>query len=116
MLPLIACLTVALPLAWFASEFQDRRWIRLVAGLATISASYLVATGVGALEHLNANAWYGSASKMLVDATVEELERGETERLLAELKTLQEQFQPTYENRARYDELVETFVSRLRSK
>ena len=116
MLPLIVCLTVASLLAWFASEFQDRRWIRLVAGLAALSMSFLIATGVGALEHLTANAWYGEASKRLVDTTVEELERGETERLLAELKILQQQFQPTYENRARYDELVETFVSRVRSE
>lgn len=113
MLPLIIFLTVALPLAWLASEFQDRRWVRIAIGIAALSMSFLVAAGVGSLEHLNANAWYGSASKNLIDTTVEEIECGDTQRLLEELKILQEQFHPTYENRAHYDELIEEFMSRL---
>lgn len=113
MLPLILLLTITLPIAWLASEFQDRRWLRIAAGIAALSMSFSVATGVGSLAHLNANAWYGGASKNLIDTTVEEMERGDTERLLKELKILQEQFQPTYENRARYDELIEEFMSRL---
>jgi len=113
MLPLILSLTIALPLAWLFSEFQARRWVRIVAGVAALSMSFLVAAGVGSLEHFNANAWYGGASKNLIDTTIEEIERGETERLLKELKILQEEFQPTYENRARYDKLIEKFMSRL---
>ncbi len=113
MLPLILLLTIVLPIAWLASEFQDRRWIRVAAGCAALATSSLVAVGVGSLEHLNANAWYGGASKNLIDTTIEEIELGETERLLKELKILQEQFQPTYENRARYDKLIEEFMLRL---
>jgi hypothetical protein len=48
----------------------------------------------------------------VIDTTVSELERGDTQRLLRELKTLQEQFQPTYENRASYDQLVDDVVAR----
>ena len=113
MLPLIILLTIALPIAWIVSEFQDRRWIRITTGCAALAVSFLVAAGVGSLEHLNANAWYGGASKNLIDTTVEEIERGDTEQLLRELKILQDQFQPTYENRARYDKLIEEFMSRL---
>jgi hypothetical protein len=112
-LPLILLLTIVLPIAWFASEFQDRRWIRISAGIVALTMSFLVAAGVGSLQHLNANAWYGGASKNLIDTTIEEIERGDTERLLKELKILQKQFQPTYENRARYDKLIEEFMSRL---
>lgn len=75
--------------------------------------NFFVAVGVGSLERLNANAWYGNASKNLIDTTIEEMERGDTDRLLKELKILQKQFQPTYENRARYDKLIEEFISRL---
>jgi hypothetical protein len=113
MLPLILVLTITLPIVWLAAEFQERRWVRIVAGIAAISTSLLVATGIGSLEHLSANAWYGEASKNLIDTTIDELERGETERLLEELKLLQSQFQPTYENRARYDQLIKEFMSRL---
>jgi cytochrome c biogenesis protein CcdA len=57
MRPLILFLTITLPIAWLASEFQDRRWVRIAAGIAALSMSFLVATGVGSLERLNANAW-----------------------------------------------------------
>jgi hypothetical protein len=107
MLPLILVLTITLPIVWLAAEFQERRWVRIVAGIAAISTSLLVATGIGSLEHLS------EASKNLIDTTIDELERGETERLLEELKLLQSQFQPTYENRARYDQLIKEFMSRL---
>jgi hypothetical protein len=113
MLTLIPLLTVTFPILWFASEFQDRRWLRIGAGVASILMSFLIAFAVGTMEHLNANAWYGGASKNLIDAAVEELEEGATDRLLQELKVLQEQFHPTYENRARYDKLIEEFLSRL---
>ena len=113
MLPLIVLLTVSLPIAWIASEFQDRRWLRIATGCAAIAASFLVAAGVGTLQHLTANAWYGGASKNLIDTTIDELEQGDSERLLQELKVLQDQFRPTYENRARYDELIKEFMSRL---
>jgi len=116
MLPLIVILAIALPIAWITSECQNQRWIRLTTGIAAIAVSFLVAIGVGALEHLNANAWYGSASKNLIDTTIEELEHGDQARLLKELKSLQKEFQPTYENRARYDKLIEGFLSRLGRK
>lgn len=116
MLILILALTVGLPFAWFASEFQDRRWLRIVAGCGAIATCFLVAAGVGQLERLNFNAWYGNLSKELIDTTIVELERGDTERLLAELRHLQSRLEPTYENRANYDKLIEEFQLRLDEK
>lgn len=113
MLPLILILVIALPIAWFLSEFQNYRWLRILLGCAAIAMSFLVAGGVGSIEHLNANAWYGGASENLIDTTVEELEKGNVEQVIKELKLLQEQFQPTYENRARYDKLIEEYMSKL---
>ena len=113
MLPLILILTITLPTAWLASEFQNRRWLRVLLGCSAIAMCFLVAFGVGTLEHLNANSWYGFASKNLIDTTIQELEQGNTDKVVEELKELQKQFQPTYENRARYDKLVEGYASRL---
>jgi hypothetical protein len=64
---------------------------------------------------LNANAWYGFATKELIDATVVELDQGNQDRVLASLKHLREQFHPTYENRARYDELVKVAVAEMQA-
>ena len=102
-------------LSWIASEFQPHRWLRACLGALSIVtvgvAAYFVAS-VG--EHLNATAWYSAASRELIDATVAEIEAGNTDRLLAELKRLQSEFQPSYENRARYDKLVDEFVARVK--
>lgn len=102
-----------LGIVWLVMEFQGRRWIRVVSGLAAILASYLIAAGVGSMEHFNANAWYGQASRVLIETTLEELEQGRIEPLIVELQTLRNQFQPTYENRARYDRLIEEFTLRV---
>jgi hypothetical protein len=114
MAPFFLLLVAAVAVAWVVSEFQDRRWLRLLLGLCTL---VLVVGGVGVAvtigERLNTNAWYGGASGELIDATVAALEKGRTEEVLAELKRLREQFQPTYENRARYDRLVKEYVARL---
>lgn len=109
----IVALCLGLPVSWLISEFQSRRWIRIALGCCAIGMCYLVALGVGKTEHWNANAWYGSASKELVDTTILELEAGQTDKVIQELRTLQSKFQPTYETRARYDELVEEYVTGL---
>lgn len=104
---------IGLPIAWLISEFYPYRYLRIALGIAAISSSIVVAMIVGSLAHFDANSWYGGASKDLIDASIAELEKGNSEALLKELKVLQSDFQPTYENRARYDELVREFVQRL---
>jgi hypothetical protein len=112
-LGLVLLIVVAAPIAWFASEFQERRWLRLTLGTAAILMSFGVAWLAGSLERFNSNAWYGSASKQLIDATVTGLEAGNKDRVLRSLKGLQEKYSPTYENRARYDKLVEDAVAQM---
>jgi len=112
---LIGMLAIGVPIAWFASEFQGRRWLRLVLGSFAILLSLGVAAVVGSLERLNSNAWFGSASKNLVDATIAELEAGNRDGVLRSLKTLQQKYSPTYENRARYDVLIEEAVTQMRA-
>jgi hypothetical protein len=102
-------------LVWFASEFQDRRWLRLLLGCAAlVLIGGSVGLGVMIVERFNSNAWYGVASGDLIDATVAGLEAGRKDEVVAELKRLRGQFQPTYENRARYDHLVEEYVARVK--
>jgi hypothetical protein len=113
---LFLLLAVAIPIAWFASEFQQRRWLRLLLGctsLVLIGGGAVVGVTIG--ERFNSNAWYGGASGDLIDATVEALQEGRTDQVVAELKRLRGRFQPTYENRARYDHLVEEYVEQVRT-
>ncbi|MDR3619357.1 MAG: hypothetical protein P4L85_08400 [Paludisphaera borealis] len=106
----IALLALGVPVVWFASEFQERRWLRLLLGSISIILSIFVAVVVGSAERFNSNAWFSTASKSLMNATVEELEAGNNDRVIRALKRLQEKYHPTYENRARYDVLVEETI------
>ena len=69
---------------------------------------------VGHLSHFNYNAWYGSASKDLVDTTISEIEDGNIDRVMSVLRGLNLEYHPTYENRAHYDELVNEAVSQMK--
>lgn len=113
---LIFFLVIALPLAWFGSEFSSYRWLRMLLGCGAIGMSFLIAFGVGKLEHISASVWYGNASQNLLDVTIEELEKGNGEQVVRELKELQREFHPSYEDRGRYDKLVEGYVERLGHK
>src|SRR5258708_5784360 len=110
---LILVFVIGVPIAWFVAEFQGRRWLRLTLGSFAILLSFGVAALVGWTERFNSNAWFSVASKSLVDATIAELEAGNREGVLRSLKTLQAKYSPTYENRARYDVLIEETVAQM---
>lgn len=112
---LVAVLLLGVPIAWFVAEFQGRRWLRLVLGSFAILLSFGVAALVGWAERFNSNAWFGEASKNLIDTTLAELEAGNREGVLRSLKALQHDYSPTYENRARYDVLIKQTVAQMRS-
>jgi hypothetical protein len=84
-------------------------------GIAAIACCFGVAALVGALHRFNDNAWYGNATKELVDTTIAELEAGSQANVVASLKELQRRFEPSYENRAQYDNLVGVAVERMKS-
>jgi len=112
---IILLIVIALPVAWLAAEFGKRRPLRIALGLAAIASAMGVAFLVGRLSRLNYNAWYGSASKDLIDTTVAQIEDGNIDRTMSVLRRLKLDYQPTYENRAHYDELVSEAVSQMKS-
>ena len=113
---IISIVVIVLPIAWIVSEFRCERGVRLTLGCLAILCSFGVAFIAGSLEQFNSNAWFGRASNQLVDVTVSELEAGHTDQVLRALRKLQSEYHPTYENRARYDELVERTVADMKSR
>ena len=114
MIWLFAALVIVVFIGWFASEFQARIWLRLPLGVAALGMSYFVAVVVGALSQLSYNASYGTTSANLIETVIANVEKGNQEELLRELKRLKEKFHPTYENRANYDTLVSDFVETMK--
>lgn len=70
---IVLLIVIALPVVWLASEFGDRRALRITLGIAAIVSAMGVAYLVGHLSRWNYNAWYGGASKDLVDTTVTQI-------------------------------------------
>jgi hypothetical protein len=114
MLPLVVlAMVIGLPVGWFVSEFQAPRWARLLLGCLSISMCFGVAFLAGCLTQMNYNAWFGGATQELVAATVAGLEAGNEPSVRAALRRLLEKYEPTYENRARYDVLVKDAVREM---
>jgi hypothetical protein len=109
-------LAVGLPLGWLASEFQPRRWLRILLGILALTMSVFLALGFSLLERFNYNAWYGAASATLIDTTIAEIEDGRTDQLLPALRHLRGEFYPTYMNRAHYDQLVNQFAEQIKPR
>jgi hypothetical protein len=109
-------LAVGLPLGWLASEFQPRRWLRILLGILALTMSVFLALGFSLLERFNYNAWYGAASATLIGTTIAEIEDGRTDQLLPALRLLRREFDPTYINRAHYDQLVNQFAKEIKAR
>lgn len=112
---MIVVAVISLTIGWFVSEFRCRRGIRLTLGCLALLSAFGVAFVVGSLERFNSNAWFGGASARLIEATVSELEAGNTKNTLRVLRKLRADYHPTYENRGRYDKLVDQAVEEMKS-
>lgn len=113
---LVLLIVIVTPIAWLAAEFTKCRPLRITLGVAAIASAIGIAYLVGHLSRLSYNAWYGSASKNLVDTTLTEIEDGNVDRVVSVLRRLNLDYQPTYENRAHYDEVVNEAVSQMKGE
>jgi hypothetical protein len=100
---------------WIISEIKWSKPIRIPLGILTILSCVGVAYFFGFFKQLEYNSWYGIASKNLIDTTISEIENGNVDVVIKELKSLQKDFHPTYEYRARYDELVNIAVEQMKN-
>jgi hypothetical protein len=115
-LSLVGLIVLALPFAWLISEFTDKRWLRLLLGIATLTVGLVAADGFGNMGgQFEANSWFATNNTRLIDSAVSELERGHADKVLASLKQLQSQYHPNYENRSHFDTLVDQAINTMKS-
>jgi hypothetical protein len=107
----------ALGIAWLIFEFKGSRAQRITCGiLALIMLTVVTWFATYVINQLNYNAWYGSATKGMIDETIRGIEAGKSEMVLRELKVFQSEYHPTYENRARYQPLAEQATERMKKE
>jgi hypothetical protein len=112
---LLIAIIVALPIAWLASEFRGSRALRIGLGILAIGVMAACIWALsGVLTRFNYNAWYGGATGDLISASVHQIEDGHLDRVLKVWRGLDQQYRPTYENRAHYNELVREATARMR--
>jgi hypothetical protein len=114
MLELILIAAAVMPFVWLASELQSRAWLRVVLGIAAMLAVFCISELVAAVNGFNSNAYFGFANKSLIETTIGGLEKGHAEKVLEQLIALDKKYEPTYENRANYEELVEAYANSLK--
>jgi hypothetical protein len=112
---LILAAVIALPVAWLVSEFRGGRPLRITLGLFSIAVTTVCVSALySALSRFNYNAWYGGATKDLIETSLTQIEDGHLNRVLTAWRGLSSQYQPTYENRTGYLELAAEATARIR--
>ena len=111
---ILLLITAALPIAWLVAEFRGGAGTRRTLGIFTLLWSFGVAALVGALRDFNANVYFTTATKELLQASIEQLRAGKTEAVLREWSRADTQFSPAYENRARYRQTVEQAIEGMK--
>jgi hypothetical protein len=106
---------IALPVTWLVSEFRGGRALRISLGALALGIGVFCSWSLSSvLTKYSYNARYGSATGDLIKTSLQQIEDGHLERVLTVWRGLNQQYQPTYENRARYQELVEEATRRMR--
>ncbi|MEX2170457.1 MAG: hypothetical protein WD851_14170 [Pirellulales bacterium] len=119
MLPLILILifAIVLPIAWLASEFQPRIWLRILLGFGTLASAAAIAFAIASYNSLvyeiEANSYFGFENKRLIEETIDALQNGKSAEVLEQLETFNAQYHPSYESRASYDELITKYSENL---
>jgi hypothetical protein len=112
---LLIAIIICLPIAWLISEVRGSRTLRITLGVLAIGVT---ATCIWALSavvtRFNYNAWYGGATGNLIRTSLAQIEDGHFDRVLEVWRELDQQYQPSYENRANYQGLVEEATQRMR--
>ena len=111
----VLIIIVVLPIAWLISECKsDKRSVRCTLGILAILSCLGVVWITSQFLRLSYNAWYGSAAKSLIDASVERLDSGDSQTVLRELKEFQYTYHPTYENKADFDKLASEAARKIK--
>lgn len=112
---LLLAVMIILPIAWLVAEFRGRIELRVIFGLLTIGVLTSFSWALSdVINHFDYNAWYGVATHELLSTSLNQVEDGHLDRVLKVWRGLNEQYHPTYENRANYDELVKEATARMR--
>lgn len=101
---------------WVAAELFWSVGVRIGMGATAISMCCALAFVIGGfLATIQSNIYFGEATYELVDASIDELERGRSDAVLNALQRLCGDYRVSYENRGNYHGLVKNAIAEMRS-
>jgi hypothetical protein len=103
---LIVVISALLPISWIMADFRGSALRRRVIGALALLWSFGIAYMVGVLQQFDANAYYTSHTKELLDVSISQHQAGRSEAVIREWTRARDAFHPTYENRGGYREIV----------
>lgn len=111
---LILIAAILLPIGWLLADIWGSPLVRRTLGVIAILWSFVIAYAIGTLEQLNSNAYFGRATKELLENSVQQMQAGKGDVVQREWIRMIEEYQPTYENRGRYREIVDETIERMK--
>lgn len=102
---------------WVAAELYWSAGVRIGMGATAISMCCALAFLIGvALQHANSSLWFGEMSRELVDASVDELERGRSEAVLNALRQLRDGYRSSPpKDRANYFAMTKNAIADMKT-
>lgn len=111
---LVLIATTLLPVGWLLADIWGSPAARRTLGVISILWSYVIAYAIGSLKELDSNAYFGSATKDLIECSVQQMQAERSEIVQREWTRINEEYQPTYENRGHYREIVDEAIERMK--
>ena len=111
---LLTLISVALPIGWFIADLRGGIRVRRILGVLAVLWSFAVAALVGMLQAFDANAYFSAATKQLLTESVTQLNAGRTDAVVRAWSHAKDQINPTYENRGRYQEIVDEATTHMK--
>jgi hypothetical protein len=112
---LIMIATILLPVGWLTADIWGSPLARRCFGVIALLVLPTVAFLFGSMiEHFNSTAEFSFASKDLLECSLQQMQAGRNDVVQREWKRMIEEYQPSYENRGRYREVVEEAIERMK--
>ena len=111
---LLLVVALLLPFAWLVSELSRHTWVRVILGIGTIvSTAFVTSSWVDFRENFDANHYFAEANKRLILASIHGLKGEHSAEVLDQLVRMEREYDPSYETRDQFDELVSSYSAHI---
>jgi len=114
---ILLIVVIGFPIAWFISEFTtEKKIIRCVLGIMALLSCIGIALIISIFMHFKNNIKYGEQSKRLIECVIQSEEHNDKMNTIKELKQLNEELSPTYEDQYNFDAKIDNTLRKIENR